>query len=159
MSPLFEIAELLRIGVEDETSGVAFYAMLAGKTKNPAMKKIYEGLAEQERYHKKRFEKMLEELGEYEAPESYSGEYIAYLRAMLDSRAFKDPETAKKLAAETIDDKEAIKMAIRFERDTLGLMNELREMVPVKDRDVVDDLAREEQAHLVELARALESLI
>ena len=159
MSPLFEIAELLKIGVEDEISGVAFYGMLAEKTKNPAMRKVYASLADQERYHQERFQKMLDELGEYEAPESYSGEYVAYLRALLDSRAFKDPETAKKLAAETPDDKEAIKLAIRFERDTLGLMNELRDMVPKKDQDVVDNLAREEQAHLVELTRALESLI
>lgn len=159
MSPLFEISELLKIGVEDETSGVAFYAKLAEKTKNPAMRKIYAGLADQERFHQKRFQKMLDDLGEYQAPESYSGEYVEYLRAMLDSRAFKDPDTAQKMAGETLDDKDAIKLAIRFERDTLGLMNELREMVPVRDKATVMKLAQEEQGHLVELTHALESLI
>ncbi len=61
-SPLFHIAELVRIGVEDEKSGVAFYSALAQKTRNPELKKTYAGLAEQERYHQKRFEKTLEDL-------------------------------------------------------------------------------------------------
>ena len=159
MSPLFHIAELVRIGVEDETSGVAFYTTLAEKTKNAKLRKDYQSLAEQEKYHQKRFEDMLADLGNYQPSETYEGEYIQYLRAMLESRAFHEPATAAKIAAEVAgDDAAALSMAIRFERDTLGLLNELRNMVPKKDQEVVDDLAREEQAHLVELNRALKAL-
>ncbi len=159
MSPLFHIAELVRIGVEDEKSGVAFYAALAEKTRSAQLRKAYASLAEQERFHQKRFEQMLADLGNHEPTETYPGEYIAYLRAMLDSRAFHDPVTAQKIAADIGgDDNAALSMAIRFERDTLVLLKELREMVPEKDRDTVDELAREEQGHLVDLNRALKTL-
>jgi len=158
MSPLFHVAELVRIGVEDEKSGVAFYSALAEKTKNAELKKTYAGLAEQERYHQKRFEKMLEDLGDFQPTESSPGEYVAYLRSMLDTRAFHDPPTARQMAGECATDRAALALAVRFERDTLVLLNELREMVPERDRTTVDELAREEQSHLVELTRAQEKL-
>jgi len=154
MSPLFHVAELVRIGVEDERSGVAFYDALAAKTSDADLRKLYEDLTTQERYHQKRFERLLEELGDVKPTESYPGEYVDYLRAMLDSRAFQAPGAAAKMAGECADDKAALDLAIRFERDTLILMKELREMVREKDRKTVDDLAREEQGHLVELGRA-----
>ena len=77
---------------------------------------------------------------------------------MLESRAFPDHETARRIAAECKDDAAALALAVRFERDTLVLLNELRGMVPAKDRETVDELAREEQGHLVELTRAQEKL-
>lgn len=154
--PLFDIAELVRIGVEDEKSGTAFYSQLAQTTTSADLKAFYADLAEQEKRHEKRFQDLLADLGTYTPTESYDGEYISYLRAMLDSRAFHDPITARKIAAEIgTDDDAALSMAIRFERDTLVMLNELREMVPERDRPVVDDLAREEQGHLVDLNRAL----
>ncbi len=158
MSPLFHVAELVRIGVEDEKSGVAFYETLARKTGDDELRKTYEGLAQQERCHQKRFEDLLDELGNVQPTETYPGEYIAYLRAMLDSRAFRAPDAAARMARRCKDDAAALDLAIRFERDTLILMKELREMVPAKDREVVDDLAREEQGHLVELGRARQRL-
>lgn len=154
MSPLFHVAELVRIGVEDEKTGVAFYSALAKKTRNAALRKMYEGLAEQERHHQERFERMLGALGDFQPSESYTGEYVAYLRAMLDSRAFPEPGKGVQLAAECADDRAAVALAIRFERDTLILLNELRGLVPVRDAETVDELAGEEQGHLVELARA-----
>jgi len=159
MSPLFDVTELVQMGVEDERTGVAFYSVLAEKTADAELRQQYADLAEQERHHQKRFEQMLEDLGNVQATETYPGEYIAYLRAMLDSRALPDEATAQRMANERADDPAAsLDLALRFERDTLVLMNELRGMVPEKDRGTVDELAREEQGHLVVLARAKEKL-
>jgi len=158
VSPLFDVPELVRIAVEDEKTGVLFYSTLAARTRSAPLRQTYQGLADQERRHQKRFEKMLEDLGSYQPTESYPGEYIAYLRAMLDSRAFPDEATGRRMAAECVDDDAALSLAIRFERDTLALYNELRSLVPDKDQATVDELAREEQGHLVELARAQEQL-
>jgi len=158
MSPLFDVAELVRIGVEDEKTGVAFYSALAAKTARPRLREMYRGLAEQERHHQKRFEQMLQNLGGYQPTESYPGEYIAYLRAMLDSRAFPDEAAGRRVASECRSDADALALAIRFERDTLVLLNELRGLVPAADRPIVDELTREEQSHLVELTRAQELL-
>ena len=70
MAEQFEVTELVKIAVEDETSGVAFYSTMAGRAKDPQLKKVFADLAEQEKYHQKRFEVMLAELGECRVPSS-----------------------------------------------------------------------------------------
>ena len=154
MGNLFDVAELVRIGVEDEKSGVAFYTVLSEQAKGPGLRETFARLAEQERHHCERFQKMLAELGDYKPRESYSGEYMEYLRTMLADRAFPDEQAALEQAKACEDDLEGLALATRFERDTLLLMNEMRGMVPDKDRSIVDELAKEEQGHLVELTRA-----
>ena len=158
MRELFEVVELVKIAVEDEKSGVAFYSALTGRTRNAALKKTFSELAEQEKFHQKRFEEMLASLGGHKAGESYQGEYMAYLRALTDDRAFPDEAAARRMAIECPDDASALELAIRFERDTLLLMNEMRGMVPEKDAHVVKALAQEEQSHLVVLANARRKL-
>jgi rubrerythrin len=154
MAELFEVAELVKVAVEDEKSGVAFYSTLAGKTRSAALRKTFAELAEQEKFHRKRFEQMLEGLGGHKAAESYPGEYMVYLRALTDNRAFPDEQAARRMAEQCKDDAAALELAIRFERDTLLLMNEMRGMVGRKDASVVRELAQEEQSHLVVLANA-----
>jgi rubrerythrin len=154
MGELFDIGELVRIGVEDEKAGVAFYSALAGKARDAELRKVFANLAEQEKYHQKRFEQMLLDLGGHRQREEYPGQYMDYLRVLTGERAFPDPETAVRRADECPDDLAGLEMASRFERDTLLLMNEMRGLVPEKDKVIVDELAREEQSHLVTLAGA-----
>lgn len=154
MRELFEVAELVKVAVEDERTGVAFYSALAQAARTQKMRGLFEGLAKQETFHQARFEKMLADLGGVQAREQYEGEYIAYLRTMTGTRAFPDTETALRLAAQCTSDPAAVDLASRFERDTLMLLNELRGMVPEKDKSIVDDITREEQAHLTVLAEA-----
>jgi rubrerythrin len=147
------------MGVEDEKTGVALYSKLAEVTENDELRKTYSQLAEEERGHLARFEKLHEDLGGVQPTETYPGEYVAYLQSMLESRAFPDEEAALKIAEERgSDDAGALELSLRFERDTLVLLNELRGMVPEKDRCTVDELAQEEQGHLVVLTKAREKL-
>jgi len=158
MSELFEVAELVRIAVEDEKSGVAFYSALAGKARGGALRKTFAELAEQEKFHRDRFQQMLDGLGAHKAPERYAGEYTGYLRALTEDRAFPDEQTAARMAAECPDDASALELAVRFERDTLLLMNEMQRLVAEKDAAIVRELAQEEQSHLVVLADARRKL-
>ena len=154
MRELFEVSELVRIGVEDEKSGVAFYQKVAEKVSNDDLKKLFADLANQEKYHQKRFEQMLKELGGHTQKEEYPGQYTNYLRALTSERAFPDPDAAIRQADAIASDAEAVDLASRFERDTLILMNEMRSVLPVGDKSIIDELVREEQQHLVSLADA-----
>lgn len=154
MSEQFEVAELVKIGVEDERSGVAFYTQLADKAENSGLRTTFADLAEQEKFHQKRFEDMLDRLGGVKTPQEYPGQYMAYLSALTSGRAFPDPDAARQAAENCRSDAEAVDLASRFERDTLILMNEMRSLVPEKDRGTVDELIREEQTHLVTLSEA-----
>jgi rubrerythrin len=147
------------MGVEDERTGAAYYSTLAEKAAEEKLRALYADLAAQERVHLERFQNLLEELGDVHPAESHPDEYVEYLRAMLNTRAFPDAEAATQRALELIDDAAAsLALSIRFERDTVTLMKELEGMVPDRHSHIVDDLIREEQSHLVQLTRAQEEL-
>jgi rubrerythrin len=158
MGKMFQVSELVQVAVDDEKSGVAFYSTLAQKGKDPALKNTFADLAEQERYHQQRFEKMLADLGDYKAPERYADEYLTYLHTLTSQRAFPDERAAQRMAEQCPDDTSAVELSLRFERDTLILMNEMRRMVREKDRPIVDELIAEEQSHLVVLGEARRKL-
>ncbi len=158
MPELFEVQELVKVAVEDEKSGVAFYTVASQQASDAELKGTFSDLANQERYHQRRFEKMLQELGGLKTPETYPGEYQSYIKALTDSRAFPDEQTAERMARQCADDLAAVNLALRFERDTLMLMNEMRALVSEKHRPVVDELANEEKSHLVVLTAAKERL-
>jgi rubrerythrin len=153
---LFEVADLVKIAIEDEKSGVAFYSELASRSGK--LSDVFLDLAKQERFHQKRFEEMLAGMGSHEPVEEYPGQYTAFLRALTDGRAFPDEQTAVAMARQCPDDAAAVALASRFQRDTLVLLNEMRTLVPGKDSAVVDELAREEQGHLVRLSEARRQL-
>lgn len=159
MRELFDIRELVRIGVEDETSGVAFYSTLAKSAKNAELRRLFAELAQQETYHKARFEEILETLGSIKIHEEYTGEYLSYLQTMTGMRAFPDSDAAAVMARECKSDADALELATRFERDTLILMGELKGLVPPEDQAIVNEMAREEQQHLVMLDQARQALV
>ena len=158
MPQIFSVAELVKVAVEDERSGVAFYSTLAEVVNGPKVKRIMVALAEEEKVHQRRFEEILRDLGNVKVPERYEDEYASYLEALTSSRAFPNQETACKVARECPDDAAAIDTANRFERDTLILMNEMRSKAPQRHAEIIEELIREEQGHLVTLTRARAAL-
>ena len=158
MARMFDVAELVQVAVDDEKSGVAFYEALAQKAHDATLKQTFKSLADQERHHQRRFEEMLKGLGGYKPPDTYADEYVSYVHALTTDRAFPDEAAAVRRAGECADDQAGIALALRFERDTLVLMNEMRGMVSEKDRAVVDELIAEEQQHVVDLTAARAAL-
>ena len=158
MGELFDVVELVRVAVEDERTGGAFYAAAAERAEDPNLKATFADLADQERYHQARFEKMLAELGDVRPPELYSGEYANYLGALTRDRAFPDETSAVRMAEQCEDDLAFLDVALGFERNTLNLVNEMRVLVSEADKDIVDDITCEEQAHLVALLEARDKL-
>jgi len=154
MCALFDVAEIVRVGVEDEKTGVALYTTLAAKSADDKLARMYTDLAEQERLHQGLFEQMLKALGEHAAAETYTGEYTAYLRALMNDRAFPTEAAACAAATACADDREALELAGRMERDTLVLMHEMRQLVRDADRRIVDELIAEEQSHVTQLSGA-----
>ena len=158
MGELFDVAELVRVAVEDERTGGAFYATAAERAEDPSLKATFADLADQERYHQARFEKMLAELGEIKPPEQYSGEYASYLGALTRDRAFPDEAGARAMAEACETDLAFLEVALGFERNTLNLIHEMRLLIPADGKAIVDDITCEEQAHVVSLLGAREAL-
>lgn len=150
--PLFSVAELIDMSAKDEETGIAFYEALAERTRNPELKRRLLAIARQEESQLAWFQKMRDEIGHLPPAETYPGEYETYLRALLDSHAFPDPETAAANARAAGSDAEAMEMAIRLEKDTLLFLLEMRGFVGKQHGEHVEVIIEEERDHLVDLA-------
>ena len=158
MANLFQVSEIVNIGVEDEVSGGALYQALAEGTGSAALKSFYTAMVEKERVHEKRFRDLLAQVEGHTIHESYAGEYQAYLRALLDARAFPTAAAAVKKARAAADDRAALDLALQMEKDTLVLFQEIVKLVPERHRPMVQGIIAEERSHVVELSSELRKL-
>ena len=156
--PLFNVGELLTVAIKDEITGIAFYKALAAKTRLPHVASALVAISKQEERHKDRFARMLQDVGAYQPSETYTGEYDAYMRALLDTRAFASLEAAARNAATIGSDRDGLAMALRLENEALIFYNELRQLVPPTHEHYVEEVIREERDHLVEIARLMKTL-
>jgi len=155
---LFSVAELLQMAVKDEETGIAFYKALAEVARNSNVKDKCLAISKQEEGHARRFREMVQEVGEFKTAEEYAGQYESYVRALLDSRAFPEPEQAAERARQSASDKEAIDIAMRLERDTLLFLQEMKNFVPSTHTGYVDEIIDEERGHLSDLTMLMESI-
>ncbi len=158
MANVFQVGEIVNIGIEDEVTGIALYAALAEKTKTDSLKAFFQAMVEKERVHEARFRTLLTQVGDPTLHETYPGEYETYLRALLEARAFPSPQTAVQKAKGATDPRAALKLALQMEKDTLGLFLEVVKFLPERHRPVVRTIIDEERSHVVELSGQLRKL-
>lgn len=137
--------------VQIEKNGLAFYTEVKNKTKFFPVKEVFDYLAKEEVRHEQTFRSLLEKTGDYELAEAYPGEYEMYLEAIAGENVFTKTDAMKQLVAKAVSDKEAIDLAIGFEKDSIIFFGELKKFVPSSDQGVVDRIIGEEKEHLVKL--------
>lgn len=153
---VFTAAEAIHMALQIEETGEVFYTQIAQKVSDPPVKTVLEDLAVQERRHYNAFMKLSDHVSE--AP-SHSGqeweEYAQYLQVAVDNAIFAGPDKALALAESIADPEDALRMALGFEKDTLLFYYDLREMMREADRPIVNEIIREEKAHVRRLASLL----
>lgn len=152
---VFTAAEAINMALQIEENGEAFYKGLARKFADPALKAVLEDLAVQEQRHYQAFLKLLGHVTEPVRSLQEWEEYARYLEAAVDNALFAGPDKALALADSIADAKEALRMALGFEKDTLLFYYDLRDLMREADRAVVDEIIREEKAHVRRLAGLL----
>jgi len=158
MGILFSGRELVNIGIGIEKNGAAFYDTLADCAQQDAVKSLYKQLADTEKEHIQVFEKMLGSVDDYQPPETFTEEYEAYMKALVDSLVFTDEKQACDLANTMRGDAEAIQTALIAEKDSILFYLEMRDLVRASERHVVDRLIAEEKTHMRELTQLKKSL-
>jgi rubrerythrin len=88
MAVSFNASEILQFAIKIEENGEEFYRLMAEKLKKKELKDVFNYLADEEVKHRKIFETMASRVQHYEPPESYPGEYFAYLNAYADEYVF-----------------------------------------------------------------------
>jgi rubrerythrin len=156
---LFDPREMLKMAVMDEETGVAFYKALAARTDRPDLESALISISKQEEIHAKRFKEMLDALGGYKpSGEAYAGQHEEFLKALVESRAFPNPDAAVKKAETVTDDAEGIDISIRLEKDALAFYATLQGALSPTDAGAVEAVIEEERGHLAELARLRRTL-
>jgi rubrerythrin len=152
MAPFFSGSELLEIAIGIERNGMAFYQALADKTGNRDVKDIYNYLAGEEKKHLDTFQGMSNSLGQAKPLESYTEEYMLYLKSLVDNAVFSSITEAQQKAGKVFNEIEALNIGIQAEKDSILFYTELQSLVKERDRKVVLNILDEEKNHLRQLS-------
>jgi rubrerythrin len=151
MGNIFAGSEIVEIGIQIEKNGRDFYNVLVGKSKSDKAKEIFKFLAQEEEKHILIFQGILEKTEKYEPPESYPGEYFAYMNSLASEYVFTKKDKGKEIAERTKSDGEAADLGIGFEKDSIIFYGGMKRVVPEYEHKLVDELIMQEQNHLRKL--------
>ncbi|UCD05114.1 MAG: ferritin family protein [candidate division WOR-3 bacterium] len=149
---VFEPSEVFQFAIRIEEGGEKFYREMANKIENAEVKSLFSALADDEVKHKKTYQGMLSKIEEYEPFESYPGEYFSYLRAYADNIIF-TPQRMEEEMKKITDAASALKFAIDRELDSILYYQEVKNLVPKNQRDIIDKIIEEERKHFMKLTK------
>jgi rubrerythrin len=152
MDKAFSPEEILRIAVKIEAKGKALYGDLEKKAASKDVKEVWKYLKEQEEEHRKTFQDMLDNIGDYFTDEFSPGEYDAYMKAIASEYVFTQDMVEKKAGKPFACDLAAVNFAIGIEKDSILTYSALKAIVLSDRQNVLDRIINEEKKHLVELS-------
>ena len=158
MANIFAGSEIVEIGIQIEKNGRDFYNSIAKKSKNQKTKGVFQYLAGEEEKHIAVFQKLLDSVNKYEPPESYPGEYFAYMNALASENVFTQKDRGNNLAKKVTSDKQAIELGIAAEKDSIIFYEAMKKTIPEYDLKIIDELIKQEQDHLRQLSDIKNSL-
>jgi rubrerythrin len=158
MSISFSGSELINIAIGIEGRGIVFYDVMAKSTQNEAAREVFNYLADMERNHIETFKDMLEGADKFQIPTDESGQYTAYLRALVDSAVFSDDMVTSEMAAQAESDTAALELAIMAEKDSILFYYEMKEVMPQRAQATVNKIIAEEKSHLRQLSELKKKL-
>jgi rubrerythrin len=154
----FKASEVVQFAVQIEVNGEKFYRSMIPKLKDKKVVDMFEFFAKQEIVHKQRFTALLNKIESFEPAESYPGEYFAYLEAYVTNAVFTKPDSADQYIAKTGNEKDAVDLAIGFEKDSILYFVELKRFVPDNEQVVIDKIIDEERSHYLKLSELKKNL-
>lgn len=147
----FSALEVLEMAKDIEKNGYEFYNRQAQKAEDSELEQLLLKLASDEEKHYDVFDKLSLEIKNETKEESeyiYTPKVSSYLESLVEFSVF-SPE--KEL--ETGSVKEVIAVAIRAEKDSILLYQEMLENNSGKTHEIIEKLIVEEKKHLMELMK------
>ena len=157
MLSAFKGLEILTFAVEIEKNGQAFYQAVAGQIEDEATKNLFLDLAKEEAAHIVDFQGLMADVDDYQAKEEYSGEYMDYVKVLVDDHVFSKNIDVAQLAKTAADPLSALTLALRFEKDSILFFSELKRTVFHGHEGVIDELIAKEHGHVRRLAQLRQS--
>ena len=151
MANVFNIAEVIDMGIEKEKKRRDFYGLASEKFSQKDLKELFVRLRDWEAEHIKKFTDIRNSIEDSEVMENYQGEFEAYMKALVDDKLYKQVSAAAfpKYVRTSMD---AIRYGIEFEKDAILFFRELLSYMTPNHTEKVEELIAEEKKHLVFLA-------
>lgn len=147
--------EIIEIAIRLEERGEAFYLEAAKSATTASVRLLFEDLAEQERYHRRAFQRMSRDVVELSLSPDQWEQFQAYAGALLQQNLFDRPQGALSHASEVTDEEEALQTALDFEKETLLFFHGLSDAVRGPGQQVVERIVQEEKRHVQRLSGML----
>jgi len=150
MANVFNIAEIVDMGIEKEKRRRDFYAQVADHFKEKELKELFAQLSNWEEMHVEKFTQIRNSIDEVETTESSVGEIASYMNALVEEELYKDTlpgNFAKKITTPL----SAIQYAMGFEKDAIMFFSNLLKFLDSHNKEAVVKLIDEEKQHLVYL--------
>jgi len=149
---VFAASDIVEVAIRIEENGVTFYKFAEQIAPQQDAKKLFAHLAEEELKHKKIFEGMFAAMEKANPPESYEGEYSAYLRSYVDNNIIFTKEALDREFAKITDTAVAFDFAIRRELDSILYYHEIKKLVPTAQHNAIERIIDEERKHYLILS-------
>jgi len=147
----YNIDEILEMAVQAERIGYQFYTAMAAKFKKDAeLAKLFTTLASKEQNHEKTFQELTSLVAKSGIEPQNWEEVTLYMRAFVESEFFLGKGKSLPSMDHIKTEKDAVKFAIGFEKETFMYFLELRKIV--KEKEIVDEILNEEKSHIMWLA-------
>ncbi len=148
---VFAASDIVEVAIRIEENGVNFYKFAEQIAKKEDEKKLFAGLAQAEVAHKKTFEKIFAGMEKNTPPESYEGEFSAYLRSYVDNNIIFTKEIMDKQLSNIKSTADALDFAIQRELDSILYYHEIKKLVPAGQHEAIEKIIEEERKHFLSL--------
>ncbi len=151
--------EVIEIAVQIERSGYEYYQQaLKRHDLDEETKKLLVFLGDQEKKHEQQFLKMRNDIDKIDLESSSQwNEVTGFLKTIVASRIFSDPESAIYKAQNSNSKAELLKNAMQFEKDTLLYYHSLHSLTGEEHvKDTLEEIIVEEMSHIVRLGLFLD---
>lgn len=150
MTNIFNVAEVVDMGIEKEKRRRDFYALTAEQFEDEKIKDLFTKLRDWEEEHISKFTEIRSALKQKEISETYAGELEGYMNVLVDDKLYK-AITPEAFSKEIASPKEAIERGMEFEKDAILFFTELLGHVKDGNRETIQKLIDEEKQHLLYL--------
>ena len=144
---VFEASDIVEVAIRIEENGANFYKFAEQIAKQEEAKNLFAQLAEAEAAHKRIFEGIFASMEKLSPPESYQGEYKAYLRNYVDNNIIFTKEVMDKELANVKDTISALDFAIKRELDSILYYHEIKNLVSAAQHKALEQIIEEERKH------------
>lgn len=154
----YTVRDVIDMAVQAKQRGVELYLALAKNSENYHVGKLFTELAKDEKRHKIKLSKKLQDIADTDPGEAYPGERSLYLKALVDSNAFVCDKTQETVLKTTIKEEDALHAGITFEKDFMLFLHDIKQNVSDEAKEMIDLILEEEVKHLGDFFHLKENL-